>query len=235
MIQTSHDSLLACANLARELATALAPEELDRFRRESQWADVRAESHSTLANHSRLPFGNSTSSLSEINMQKPLLTCTLVALVVLLAACDSEPQVSDAERLEEIGTHLGGPWPMDPDCPSALAPGIEVLSEMATPNDPSDESLLGYNAHEELQAEFDRAGGWQLATDERDLVHGRVTHWREDYADWLANTETAVAGYSDVMRRQGIETEIIEECQFQADTLAHRGRVVLMHVDALLD
>ena len=168
-------------------------------------------------------------------MQKPLLTCTLVALVIVLVACDSEPQISDAERLEEIGARLGGPWPMDPDCPSALAPGIEVLLEMATPNDSSGDPILGYNAHEELQAGFDRAGGWRLATDESDLVHGRVTQWREDYADWLVNTETAVAGYSDVMRRQGVDSQTIEECQFQAGTLVHRGRVVLEHVDALLD
>lgn len=168
-------------------------------------------------------------------MQKPLLTCTLVVLVIVLAACDSEPHVSDAERMEEIGARLGGPWPMDPDCPSALAPGLEVLSETAATSGSSGGILLGYNAHEELQAGFDMAGGWGLATDERDLVHGRVAQWRDDYADWLANTETAVAGYSDVMRRQGVDPEVIEECQSQADTLVHRGQVVLEHVDALLD
>ena len=132
-------------------------------------------------------------------MQKPLLTCTLVTLVIVLAACDSEPENTHAERLEEIGARLGGPWPMDPDCPSALAPGIEVLSETAVLDDSSGEPLLGYNAHEELQAGFDMAGGWGLATDERDLVHGRVAQWRDDYADWLANTETAVGGYSDLV------------------------------------
>ena len=168
-------------------------------------------------------------------MLKPLLTCTLVALVIVLASCDSEPEISDAERLEQIGARLGGPWPMDPDCPSSLAPGREVLSEAAASNDSSKEPLLGYNAHEELQAEFDRAGGWLLTTDERDLVHGRVAQWREDYAVWLADTETAVGGYSDVMRRQGVDPELMSECQFQADTLAHRGRVILEHVDALLD
>ena len=102
-------------------------------------------------------------------MQKPLLTCTLVVLVIVLAACDSEPHVSDAERMEEIGARLGGPWPMDPDCPSALAPGLEVLSETAATSGSSGGILLGYNAHEELQAGFDMAGGWGLATDERDL------------------------------------------------------------------
>ena len=168
-------------------------------------------------------------------MKKPLTTYMLVTLAIVLAACDSGPQVSDAERLEEIGARLGGPWPLDPDCPSSLAPGVEVLSETASPNDSSREPLLGYNAHEELQAEFDRAGGWRLATDERDQVHGRVAQWRDNYAVWLENTETAVEGYSNVMQRQGVDSKMIEECQFQADTLAHRGRVVLEQVDALLD
>ena len=85
-------------------------------------------------------------------MHKPLITCTLIALLIVLAACDSEPQATDAERFEEIGARLGGPWPMDPDCPSAFAPGLEVFSEMATSNDSSIVPLLGYKAHEELQA-----------------------------------------------------------------------------------
>ena len=67
------------------------------------------EGYPTLETHSRHPSGRSMSTQVEINMQKPLLTCTLVALVIVLASCDSEFHVSDAERLEEIGTRLGGP------------------------------------------------------------------------------------------------------------------------------
>ena len=44
------------------------------------------------------------------------------------------------------------------------------------------EPLLGYNAHEELQAGFTKAGGWRLESDERDLVPDRVAQWRKDYA-----------------------------------------------------
>ena len=34
-------------------------------------------------------------------MHKPLITWTLIALLIVLAACDSEPQATDAERLED--------------------------------------------------------------------------------------------------------------------------------------
>ena len=68
-----------------------------------------------------------------------------------------------------------------------------------------------------------------------ELVRDRVTKWREDYADWLANTESAVAGYTDVMQMQRLDADQTEECQHQANTLVFRSRIVLEHVDALLD
>ena len=49
-------SLMACAGVARELAIAHTAEELDRCRKESDSADVRAESHPSLKDRNR-PLG----------------------------------------------------------------------------------------------------------------------------------------------------------------------------------
>ena len=160
----------------------------------------------------------------------------ILLLSLLLLACSliGGGGMSDSERLREIGVRLGGTWPIEPECPT-LYIRFDPTSGLVVNPPGSTDAVYSYNAHEELEAGFARAGGWRIELGEMELVRDRVTKWREDYADWLANTESAVAGYTDVMQMQRLDADQTEECQHQANTLVFRSRIVLEHVDALLD
>ena len=160
----------------------------------------------------------------------------ILLLSLLLLACSliGGGGMSDSERLREIGVRLGGTWPIEPECPT-LYIRFDPTSGLVDNPPGSTDAVYSYNAHEELEANFARAGGWPTELGERELVRDSVTKWRKGYADWLANTETAVAGCTDVMRMQRMAADQTEKCQHQANTLVFRYRLVLGHVDALLD
>ena len=164
-----------------------------------------------------------------------------IAMIVLLPACvfgqdqtSDVPPVSDSERLDDLGARLGDLWPIEPGCSTLLVSFDPKSPHVDNPPGRKD-AVSSYNAHEALEAGFANAGGYSLVGDERHLVLDRVKVWREDYAQGLANTEKAVEGYSDLMKQDGKEPSLIEECQFQADLLVHRRTIALQHVDALLD
>ena len=139
-----------------------------------------------------------------------IVACIFLALV----ACGPDDSMTDTERLEELGKRLGAPWPVPPECPNAIE---------------------GYNEHEELERAFAEAGGWRIELGEKELVRDRVADWRDDYAQWLDQAEERAAQYPDLLLRQGVDSDLADDCRYQADTLVHRGRVVLEHVNALLN
>ena len=143
-----------------------------------------------------------------------VLLAVVACLALVLVVCGPDDSMMDTERLEELGKRLGAPWPIPPDCPNAID---------------------GYNEHEELERAFAEAGGWRIELGEKELVRDRVAGWRDDYAEWLDQAEERATQYPDLLQQQSVDSELADDCKYQADTLVHRGQVVLEHVDALLN
>ena len=138
-----------------------------------------------------------------------LLLLAAVTLFVMTFAGGQEgnSELKDAERLQEIGMLWGLEWPRA-GCPDDIPSGAV------------------YNSHQELEKSFEKAGGWRIEIGEMELVRERVERWRESYALWVQDAEAYAKMVPD--------SEKWSECKFKADTIAHRGRRALSHIDTLL-
>ena len=172
----------------------------------------------------------------------------LIGLGIDLRFSDKPEQddFTDTERLRVVGMLWRLEWPLPPSCPSVenivinddylvVLKGLRKNAvDVGTPTGADADSLL-YNIHQELESEFQKAGGWNIQIGEMELVRDRVERWRESYATWVRNAEEYAQWYSDNRDKIVAEQDLIVECQYKFDTIAHRGRRALNHIDAILD
>ena len=152
---------------------------------------------------------------------------------------ESASDMTDAERLQEIGMLWALEWPRDDrgscDEDTFLSSERE-FSGFAYDFDPSygvsrpygrlSVHDSAYNSHQALEDSFNYAGGWRIEIGEIDLVRERVESWRESYALWVQTAEK----YAETIP----DSERYAECKHKYDTIVHRGRRSLNHIDALL-
>ncbi len=171
-------------------------------------------------------------------MNWSLATASVTAVLLLLGiSCgsieDDAPEMTDTERLQEIGMLWGLEWPRaDGLCTDDIL--VSTNSEWLGfrydfhPSYGVTESRLPhpYNSHQALEASFQEAGGWRIEIGEMELVRERVERWRESYVSWVQDAEK----YANLIPN----SQEWSECKHMADTIAHRGRRALNHIDALL-
>ncbi len=167
----------------------------------------------------------------------PAVGLTTAALLLLCIACGSNeeavPEMTDTERLREIGMLWGLEWPSANDsCPEDISwSANEDWSGFSHPNisnrgDGRFSHSSVYNSHQALERDFEKAGGWRIEIGEMELVRERVERWRESYVLWVQDSEK----YAKLIP----DSEEWPDCKHIAYTISHRGRRALNHIDVLL-